>query len=64
MMKIFKFAIPEINSSLKIIFNQKVTLINSGKFNLKIIDNILMLNFEGNDEYKISNFSLGTVSQL
>ena len=54
--KYLNFAIPEINSSLKIIFNQKSNLDkNSGKFNLKIIDNILMLNFEGNDEYKISN---------
>ncbi len=54
--KYLDFSVPDLNTSLKIIFDQDSNLEKtSGKLNLKILNNILMLNFNGEDFYKISD---------
>ena len=53
--KYLDFVIPNLNAYLKIIFNDGSNLEkSSGKLNLKILDNILLLNFDGDKIYKIS----------
>tara|TARA_B100000945_G_scaffold208772_1_gene167969 strand:+ start:1405 stop:2874 length:1470 start_codon:yes stop_codon:yes gene_type:complete len=48
--------LPGIDSSLKIIFDEESNLNkNSGKLNLKISNNILIVNFDGGEVYKISD---------
>ena len=54
--KYLNFLMPDLNTSLKIIFGQDSNLEKtSGKLNLKILNNILMLNFDGDGLYKISD---------
>ena len=54
--KYLDFSIPDLNTKLKITFNKESKLEKkSGKLNLKIIDNILMLNFFEDKNYEISN---------
>ena len=53
--KFLNFSIPALKTYLKIIFNEESNLEKqSGKLNLKILNNILLLNFEGDTDYKIS----------
>jgi len=53
--KFLNFSIPIINTYLKVIFNKDSNLEKtSGKLNLKILNNILLLNFDGDKIYKIS----------
>tara|TARA_Y100001970_G_scaffold95263_1_gene120057 strand:+ start:25322 stop:26791 length:1470 start_codon:yes stop_codon:yes gene_type:complete len=53
--KYLDFSIPKLDTFLKIIFDKDSNLKKtSGKLNLKILNNILLLNFEGNGNYKIS----------
>ena len=53
--KYLDFSIPDLNARLKIIFNKDSNLKkSSGKLNLKILNNILSLNFDGGEVYKIS----------
>ena len=53
--KFLNFSVPALKTYLKIIFNEGSNLEKqSGKLNLKILNNILLLNFEGDTDYKIS----------
>ena len=54
--KYLNFLTPDLNTSLKIIFNENSNLDKmSGKLNLKILNNILTINFDGEDIYKITD---------
>jgi len=53
--KFLDFSIPGLDSHLKIIFSKYSNLEKtSGKLNLKIFNNVLLLNFDGDSVYKIS----------
>ncbi len=53
--KYLNFYIPSLKTYLKIIFDKNSNLEkSSGKLNLKILNNILLLNFDGEEVYKIS----------
>ena len=53
--KYLDFSIPSLSTYLKIIFNEESSLEKtSGKLNLKILNNIFLLNFDGDNIYKIS----------
>ncbi len=54
--KFLNFAIPDLNTNVKVIFDKDSNLEKtSGKLNLKIDNNILLINFDGNKVYKISD---------
>ncbi len=54
--KYLDFSVPNLNTNFKIIFDKESDLQKkSGKLNLKIVDNILILNFIGDNFYEISN---------
>ena len=53
--KYLDFSVPNLSTYLKIIFNEESNLEKtSGKLNLKIFNNIFLLNFDGDNIYKIS----------
>ena len=54
--KFLNLKLNELSTSLKIKFNKESTLEkNSGNLKLKVLNNILMLNFSGGEIYKIDN---------
>ncbi len=56
MEKFLDFSLPALNAKLKIVFDKDSNLKKtSGKLNLKILNNILLLNFDGDNIYKISD---------
>ena len=54
--KILNFLMPKLNTNLKIIFDKDSNLKQtSGKLNLKVDNNIFLINFVGDDIYKIND---------
>ena len=54
--KFLDFTVPDLDTKLKIAFDKTSTLNrNSGKLNLKIFNNVLLLNFNGEKIYQISD---------
>ena len=54
--KYLNFSIPKLGMNMKIIFDEKSNLNKtSGKLNLKILNNILSLNFNGSKTYNITD---------
>ncbi len=54
--KILNFSMPSLNTKLKIDFDKNSNLKKTaGKLNLKILNNILLINFDGEKSYKLSD---------